>query len=113
MFAHRLMLVACLLAAGLNPVDAAEKDPRLAAALQGNSFLIEEAYNQEPGVVHLSSVLRRQGNDWGPGVFSGLASQQPNTSILLRRALPLASFRWPACKRIWRPPVQLPISACD
>jgi hypothetical protein len=64
MFDHRLILAACLLVSGVNPVVGEEKDPRPAAALQDNSFLIEEAYNQEPGVVHHSSLLRRQGNDW-------------------------------------------------
>lgn len=43
---------------------AAEKDARLAAGVQDNSFLIEEAYNQEPGVVQHITSLRRQGRDW-------------------------------------------------
>lgn len=42
----------------------AQEDPRPAAALQDNSFLIEEAYNQEPGVVQHILSLRRQGHDW-------------------------------------------------
>jgi hypothetical protein len=36
----------------------------LAKGVQDNSFLIEEAYNQEPGVVHHIGTLRRQGRDW-------------------------------------------------
>lgn len=45
-------------------VLAEEKDPRPAAGLQDNSFLIEEAYNQEAGVVQHISSLRRLGRDW-------------------------------------------------
>jgi hypothetical protein len=43
---------------------AQEKDPRPAAGLQDNSFLIEEAYNQEPGVVQHIGTFRRQNRDW-------------------------------------------------
>lgn len=46
------------------PAIAEQSDPRPAAALQDNSCLIEEAYNQEPGVVQHISCLRRQGRDW-------------------------------------------------
>lgn len=42
----------------------AQEDTRIAKALQDNSFLIEEAYNQEPGVVQHILGLRRQGRDW-------------------------------------------------
>lgn len=41
-----------------------EKDPRPAAGVQDNSFLIEEAYNQEAGIVQHMSGLRRQRRDW-------------------------------------------------
>lgn len=41
-----------------------EDDPRPAKALQDNSFLIEEAYNQEPGVVQHIASLRRQNRNW-------------------------------------------------
>jgi hypothetical protein len=44
--------------------SAEEKDTRPAKALQDNSFLIEEAYNQEPGVVQHTATWRRQGHDW-------------------------------------------------
>lgn len=38
---------------------AADDDPRPAAGIQDNSFLVEEAYNQEPGVVqHINGLLR-------------------------------------------------------
>ena len=40
------------------------EDTRLAAGVQDNSFLIEEAYNQEAGVVQHIANLRRQGHDW-------------------------------------------------
>ncbi len=41
-----------------------DEDKRTAKGLQDNSFLIEEAYNQEPGVVQHILGLRRQGRDW-------------------------------------------------
>jgi hypothetical protein len=38
----------------------------LTAQIQDNSFLIEEAYNQESGVVqHVSTFARSSGGDWG------------------------------------------------
>ncbi len=46
------------------PGWAEEKDPRTAAGVQDNSFLIEEAYNQEAGVVQHIASLRRQNRDW-------------------------------------------------
>ena len=54
--------------AGTCPITAEENDERLAKGIQDNSFLIEEAYNQEPGVVqHIvniaHSVTRRAGLD--------------------------------------------------
>ncbi len=58
---------ACLLgfSGGLGLAFAAEgEDRRPAKALQDNSFLIEEAYNQEAGVVQHILMLRRQGRDW-------------------------------------------------
>lgn len=43
---------------------AEEKDPRTAAAVQDNSFLLEEAYNQEAGVVqHIQAIVRIR-RDW-------------------------------------------------
>jgi hypothetical protein len=44
--------------------SAQETDPRPAAGLQDNSFLIEEAYNQEAGVVQHVGSFRRQNRDW-------------------------------------------------
>ena len=40
------------------------KDQRLAAGIQDNLCLIEEAYNQEQGVVQHINCLERQGKDW-------------------------------------------------
>jgi hypothetical protein len=40
------------------------KDPRTAAALQDNSFIIEEAYNQEPGTVQHILSYRKHGREW-------------------------------------------------
>ena len=38
----------------------------LAAQIQDNSFLLEEAYNQEAGVVqHINTFALASGNDWG------------------------------------------------
>jgi hypothetical protein len=46
------------------PAQAEEKDPRPAAAIQDNACIVEEAYNQEPGVVQHILCGRRQGRDW-------------------------------------------------
>ena len=43
---------------------AQETSEPLAKGIQDNSFLIEEAYNQEPGVVQHILTARRQGRDW-------------------------------------------------
>lgn len=55
-------IAACCQAA--YPACAEEKDTRLAKGVQDNSFLIEEAYNQDAGVVQHIASLRRQGHDW-------------------------------------------------
>ncbi len=41
-----------------------DKDRRPAAGIQDNSFLIEEAYNQERGVVQHINTLQRQDRNW-------------------------------------------------
>ncbi len=46
------------------PATADEEDPRPAAGIQDNSFLIEEAYNQEAGVIQHISNLREDDGDW-------------------------------------------------
>lgn len=66
MFGQRALIFAGLLVlAGSGAAFAAEaEDMRPAKALQDNSFLIEEAYNQEAGVVQHILVMQRQGRDW-------------------------------------------------
>jgi hypothetical protein len=61
-FARAIAFPIALTASGFAVAE--EKDPRLAAGIQDNSFLIEEAYNQETGVVQHIQTLRRQGRDW-------------------------------------------------
>jgi hypothetical protein len=57
-----ILLLAIALPIG--PVWAADDDPRPAAGIQDNSFLVEEAYNQEAGVVqHINGLLRTR-NGW-------------------------------------------------
>ena len=41
-----------------------DKDPRLAAGIQDNLCLLEEAYNQEAGVVQHINCLEHQQGDW-------------------------------------------------
>ena len=57
-------LAVLMLLGGMEHLAAQEKDPRPAAGLQDNSFLIEEAYNQEAGVVQHIMGLRRQNGAW-------------------------------------------------
>ena len=54
-----LVFNACVLSA-----LADDKDPRVAAGIQDNLCLIEEAYNQERGVVQHINCLERQDRDW-------------------------------------------------
>ncbi|HEX2722297.1 MAG TPA: hypothetical protein VHM24_05225 [Gemmatimonadaceae bacterium] len=60
---HRLLLAASLLFA--SPIAAQPADTAHAPPIQDNSFLIEEAYNQEAGVVqHITTFqLRRHSSD--------------------------------------------------
>lgn len=60
---HRSLFIAALV--GI-PLAAQEAKPDKPEAIQDNSFLIEEAYNQEDGVVqHISGFTRyRQSQDW-------------------------------------------------
>jgi hypothetical protein len=54
-----LLVIACLLVVAdlLSPVATLIASEPLAKGIQDNSFLIEEAYNQEPGVVqHILNV---------------------------------------------------------
>ena len=54
MIPYRYLLMTCSLAAGVHPA---------AGQIQDNSFLIEEAYNQEANVVqHISTFSRMSRN---------------------------------------------------
>jgi hypothetical protein len=56
------MRLSLLLALAAAPLTALASD---AAPIQDNSFLIEEAYNQEPGVIqHISTFNRSSGGAW-------------------------------------------------
>lgn len=64
--ASRSILVCLFLAGGAAPA-AAQADPAAArpTPIQDNSFLVEEAYNQESGVVqHVSTFARARGGAW-------------------------------------------------
>jgi len=56
------MVAACGLL--LAPLSAQEANGPMAKGIQDNSFLIEEAYNQEPGMVQHIATLRRLERDW-------------------------------------------------
>jgi len=58
-----ICLVAAIALIG-QPLQAQEGDSRPAKGIQDNSFLIEEAYNQEPGMVQHIASLRRQDRSW-------------------------------------------------
>lgn len=64
----KVRVLALFVAAGcglsIASLAAEETDSRLAKGVQDNSFLIEEAYNQEPGVVQHIATLRRLNRDW-------------------------------------------------
>lgn len=58
-----LIAAALLLAASRASAQSADADPE--PPIQDNSFLVEEAYNQEPGVVqHISNFVRDRGGAW-------------------------------------------------
>jgi hypothetical protein len=54
----------CAAVAAPFSVSAQSFDPRTAAAMRGNSFIIEEAYNQEPGTVQHILSARKFGREW-------------------------------------------------
>lgn len=59
------LLISSVVALGLCfPAHAEEKDPRLAAGIQDNLCLLEEAYNQERGVVQHINCLEHQDGNW-------------------------------------------------
>jgi hypothetical protein len=55
-------LLLSTLAAGIASAD--DDDPRPAAGIKDNSFLIDEAYNQGPGDIQHILTLQRQYRDW-------------------------------------------------
>jgi hypothetical protein len=59
-------LFACLTAADRMDAQASPSQETIGAGIEDNSFLIEEAYNQEPGVVqHINTFLRVTGtSNW-------------------------------------------------
>ncbi|HSU13103.1 transporter [Longimicrobium sp.] len=60
---HLLVLAAALAAAA--PLHAQTDSAEAAGPIQDNSFLVEEAYNQERGVVqHISNFVRDRGGAW-------------------------------------------------
>lgn len=57
----QVLFVLLICAAGIFAQDKVEETP----PIQDNSFLIEEAYNQEAGVVqHINAFTRSRGGDW-------------------------------------------------
>jgi hypothetical protein len=59
-----VLLAAAVCCVSVFEVSAEEEDNRLAKGVQDNSFLIEEAYNQEANEVQHVVTLQRQGRDW-------------------------------------------------
>jgi hypothetical protein len=54
----------CVAVLSFGTARAEDSDKIPAKGIQDNSFIIEEAYNQEAGVVQHITNLRRQGNQW-------------------------------------------------
>jgi hypothetical protein len=69
-------LVANALVAGVALAEDDDDDPRPAAGIQDNSFLIEEAYNQKAGEVQHIATLQRQYRDW----YFGFTQEWPFTT---------------------------------
>jgi hypothetical protein len=59
-----IAVVAVVFATGSALAEDDDDDPRPAAGIQDNSFLIEEAYNQKPGEIQHVVTLQRQYRDW-------------------------------------------------
>lgn len=61
----RTLVLTVALAALAARTAAAQGDTAAVAPIQDNSFLVEEAYNQEAGVVqHISNLVSDRGGDW-------------------------------------------------
>jgi len=63
---NRLIFIAVmLLTASCVPAQSQTSSPKNSPGIQDNSFLIEEAYNQDPGVVqHINSFIRARDGSW-------------------------------------------------
>lgn len=59
-----LLLISALALAAPIGAQLSAPTPDVAKPIQDNSFLVEEAYNQEAGVVQHISLLQRAGNEW-------------------------------------------------
>lgn len=59
-----LLLTTAFYSGAVMRAPAQEIDKSIAKGIQDNSCLVEEAYNQEPGVVQHVGCIRRQGRDW-------------------------------------------------
>jgi outer membrane putative beta-barrel porin/alpha-amylase len=65
MLVHTSRLIAAAAALALAAPLRAQTDTAATGPIQDNSFLVEEAYNQDPGVVqHISNFIRDRGGDW-------------------------------------------------
>lgn len=60
-----MFIAVMLLTAPCVPAQSQTSSPQTPPGIQDNSFLIEEAYNQDPGVVqHINSFIRAQDGSW-------------------------------------------------
>jgi hypothetical protein len=75
-----------------------DDDKRPAKGIQDNSFLIEEAYNQEPGVVQHITNAQKQGRDWFLSFTQEvpLGSQDHQVSYTLPYSLLRSNWRNPS-----------------
>ena len=75
-----------------------DEDKRPAKGIQDNSFLVEEAYNQEPGVVQHITTAQKQGRDWFLSFTQEvpLGSQDHQVSYTLPYSLLRANGRRPS-----------------
>src|ERR1051325_8382666 len=62
----RLFFILCFATVAIGQTSAPNKPPKAPPAIQDNSFLMEEAYNQEAGVVqHINAFMKSlRGKGW-------------------------------------------------
>jgi hypothetical protein len=95
-----ILVIAAVAPLTLNclPARAQDADARPAKGIQDNSFLIEEAYNQEAGMVQHIANLRRQDKSW----FFAFTQEWPVLSqthqLSTRCPYGVAARRW-RCRR--------------